>query len=128
MVSSGLLMLDDQAENYWAWKASFCSSTQDLHLTPRAALDLLCIWLGPKSSEHALSRTYNIQNAATGVKMVWHRLGNYYRSPQAIENTLLKKAEDFPKITSRENCKSREFGDILLELESDKRNVFSTWS
>lgn len=127
MVSSRLLRFDDQAENYWAWKASFCSSTQDLCLTPRA--ELLCKWLGPKSSEHAKRiRAVHIQNAATSVKMVWHRLKDCYGSPEVIENALLKKVEDFPKTTSRENHKLRELSDILLDLEADKRNVFSTWS
>lgn len=44
MISSGLLRFDNRPENYWAWKASFCSATEDLNLTAREELDLLCKW------------------------------------------------------------------------------------
>ena len=101
MISSGLLSFDDHPENYWAWKASFCSSTEDLNLTAREELDLLCKWLGPKSSEHAKRiRSVHIHDAAAGVSMVWQRLEDCYGAPEAIENALLKKVDDFPKITS----------------------------
>lgn len=50
--------------------------------------------------------------------MVWQRLENSYGSPEAIENALKKKLENFPKITNRENHKLRELRDILMELNA----------
>lgn len=94
-------------------------------MTAREELDLLCKWLGPKSSEHAKSiRAVHIHDAAAGVRMVWERLEDCYGSPEAIENALLKKLEDFPKIANRENHRLRELGDILLELEAAKVDGF----
>ncbi|XP_025752713.1 uncharacterized protein LOC109204590 [Oreochromis niloticus] len=125
MISSGLLRFDDQPENYWAWKQSFHSSTEDLKLTSREELDLLCKWLGPKSSEHAKRiRAVHIHDAAAGVRMVWQRLEDCYGSPEAIEEALLKKLDDFPRISNRENQKLRELGDILLELEAARADGF----
>lgn len=125
MISSGLLRFDDHPENYWAWKESFHSSTMDLNLTAREELDLLCKWLGPKSSEHAKRiRTVHIHDAAAGVNMVWQRLEDCYGSPEAIENALLKKVDDFPKISNREHHRLRELGDILLELEAARADGF----
>lgn len=125
MISSVLLTFDDCPEHYWAWKASFCSSMEDLNMTTREELDLLCKWLGPKSSEHAKRiRAVHIHDAAAGVKMVWERLEDCYRSPEAIETALLKKLEDFPRIANRENYRLRELGDILLELEAAKVDGF----
>lgn len=37
-----------------------------------------------------------------------------------IENALLKKIDDFPKLANKDNHKLRELGDILLELECAK--------
>lgn len=82
IVSSGLLKYDDQPENYRAWKASFYSSIESLHLAPREELDLLCKWLGPKSSEQARRiRAVHIHDAAAGVNMVWQRLEDCFGSP-----------------------------------------------
>nr|XP_054598158.1 uncharacterized protein LOC129163741 [Nothobranchius furzeri] len=125
MISSGLLRFDDQPENYWAWKQSFHSSTEDLNLTSREELDLLCKWLGPKSSEHARRiRAVHINDATAGVHMIWQRLEECYGSPEAIEDALLKKVDEFPRISSRENQKLRELGDILLELEAARADGF----
>ena len=117
MISSGLLTFDDRPKNYWAWKESFHSSTVDLSLTAREELDLLCKWLGPKSSEHAKRTT-------AGVSMLWQRLEDCYGSPEAIENALLKKVDEFPRILDREKQRLRELGDLLLELEA----ALNTWT
>lgn len=50
--------------------------------------------------------------------MVWQRLEDSYGSPEAIENALLKKLEDFPKIANRENHKLRELGDLISEIDA----------
>ena len=52
--------------------------------------------------------------------MVWQRLEDCYGSPEVIENALLKKIEDFQKITNKDNKKLRELGNMLLELEVAK--------
>jgi len=125
MISSGLLRFDDHPENYWTWKESFHSCTVDLNLTAREELDLLCKWLGPKSSEHAKRiRAVHIHDATAGVNMVWQRLEDCYGSPEAIENALLQKVDEFPRIPNRENQRLRELGDLLLELEAARADGF----
>ena len=125
LVSSGLLKFDDRPENYWAWKASFLSSTDDLKLSAREELDLLCKWLGPSSSEQAKRiRAVHIHNPPSGLRMLWQRLEDVYGSPEVIENALLKKVEDFPKISVKDNHKLRELGDILMELEAAKTDGY----
>ena len=104
LVSSGFWKFDDKPEDYWAWKASFLSSTDDLKLSAREELDLLCKWLGPSSSEQAKRiRAVNIHNPSAGLKILWRKLEDVSGSPEVIENALLKKVEDFPKISAKEN-------------------------
>lgn len=99
----------------------------DLNLTAREELDLLCKWLGSKSSEHAKRiQAVHIQDAAAGVSMVWQRLEDCYGSPEAIENALLKKVDEFPRVSNRENQTLGELGDLLLELEAARANGFLT--
>lgn len=104
MVSGGLLQFDDKPENYWSWKSSFLSSTKDLNLSAREELDLLTKWL---------RCTY---------AMVWQRLEECYGTPEVIEDALLKKIENFPRLTNRDTVKLRELSNILLELECAKRD------
>ncbi|XP_073449004.1 uncharacterized protein [Aquarana catesbeiana] len=121
MVSSGLLKFDDRPENYWAWKSSFLSSTQELNMKDREKLDLLSKWLGPESTEQAKRiRSVHVHDATAGLTMLWQRLEDCYGSPEVIEDALLKKIENYPKITNKDNQKLRELGDILLELEAAK--------
>ncbi|XP_026184221.1 uncharacterized protein LOC113143018 [Mastacembelus armatus] len=123
LVSTGLLQFDDKPENYWAWKASFISATKDLNLSAREELDLLTKWLGPKSSKQAKRiRAVHTYDPSAGTKMVWQRLEECYGSPEAIEDALLKKVEEFPKLTNKDNVKLRELSDILLELECAKQD------
>ncbi|XP_036818356.1 uncharacterized protein LOC118944195 [Oncorhynchus mykiss] len=121
MVSSGLLKFDDRPENDWAWKASFLNATRDLNLSAGEELDLITKWLGAESSEQANRiRSVHIFNATAGLNMVWQRLEECYGRPEVIENALLKKIYDFPKLANKDNHKLRELGDILLELECAK--------
>lgn len=123
MVSSGLLKFDDKPENYWSWKASFISATKDLDLTAREELDLMTKWLGPGSSEQAKqTRSVHVLNPGAGVNMVWQRLEECYGMPEVIEDALLRKIEQFPKLHNRDTVKLRELGDILLELECAKED------
>lgn len=121
MVSSGLTQFDDRPENYWAWKSSFQSITHDLNLTHREELDLLTKWLGPESSTHAKRiRSVHVTSPAKAVQVVWQRLEDCYGSPEVIEYALLKRLEDFPRITNKEPRQLRELGDLLQELETAK--------
>ncbi len=121
MVSSGLMKFDDCPENYWAWKSSFQDVTKDLGLTAREELDLLTKWLGPESSMQAKRiRSVHAHYPIAGVHMLWQRLEECYGSPEVIENALLRKLEEFPRISNRDGQRLRELGDMLLELESAK--------
>lgn len=123
MVSAGLLQFDDKPENYWSWKASFLSSTKDLNLSAREELDLLTKWLGAESSEQAKRiRAVHVLNPAAGAAMVWQRLEECYGTPEVIEDALLKKIENFPRLTNRDTVKLRELSDILRELECAKQD------
>ena len=122
MVSSGLLKFDDRPENYWSWKASFLSATKDLNLSDTEELDLMTKWLGTESSEQAKRiRSVHVLDPTAGRNMVWQRLEECYGTPEVIEHALLRKIEDFPKLTNKDNAKLRELCDLLLELESAKR-------
>lgn len=63
-------------------------------------------------------RAVHIHNPSTGLRMLWQRLKDDYSSPEVTENTLMKKVEDFTKISAKENHKLRELGDIFMELEA----------
>lgn len=51
---------------------------------------------------------------------MWQRLEESYGSPEVVENALLKKIEQFPKLNNRDNIKLRELGDVLQEIECAK--------
>lgn len=53
IVSTGLMKFDNKAENYWAWKASFCKAIANIGLSVAEETDLLIKWLGKESSEQA---------------------------------------------------------------------------
>lgn len=52
--------------------------------------------------------------------LVWQQLEVCYGSQEVVEHALLKKVEDFPKLTNKDNIKLRELGDILQEIECAK--------
>ncbi|XP_056377073.1 uncharacterized protein LOC130273782 isoform X1 [Hyla sarda] len=125
IVSAGLMKFDDRPENYWAWKSSFLSGTQDLDLTDREKLDLLVKWLGPESTEQAQRiRSVHVHDATAGLAMVWRRLEHCYGSPEVIEDALLKRIENYPRMTNKDNQKLRGFGDLLLEIEAAKSSGY----
>ncbi|XP_061887355.1 E3 ubiquitin-protein ligase LRSAM1 isoform X1 [Entelurus aequoreus] len=125
IVSASLLMFDDRPENYWAWKAAFITAIGDLNLSHREELDLLSKWLGPKSAELAKRiRSVHIHDATEGLLMLWRRLEECYGSAEVIENAMLKRLGEFPRIANKDNQKLQELGDLLLELEAARRNGF----
>lgn len=121
MVSSSLLKFDDHPENYLSWKASFKTATKDLNLTAQEELDLMTKWLEPQSSEQAKRiRSVHILHPKSGLDMLWQRLEESYGAPEIVEHGLLKKLEDFPRLSNKDSHKLRELGNILLELECAK--------
>lgn len=122
MVSSGLTQFNDLPESYWAWKTSFQSITHDLNLTAREELDLLVKWLGPESAAQAKRIRYvHATSTPTAVQIIWERLEDCYGCAEVIEHALLKRLEDFPRISNKDPRQLRELGDLLQELEAAKR-------
>ncbi|XP_068120871.1 uncharacterized protein [Hyperolius riggenbachi] len=121
LVAKGLVKFDDHPESYRAWRSSFKNTIKDVELSPSEEMDLLAKWLGTASAEHVKRiRSINIRNPAAGLKMVWDRLDECYGSVEAIENSLFKRIEDFPKIASKGLQKLRELSDLLMELQVAK--------
>ncbi|KAK7879006.1 hypothetical protein WMY93_034161, partial [Mugilogobius chulae] len=121
ILSTGLLQFDDHPENYWAWKASFKNAIKDLNVTAQEELDLIIKWLGVESSQQAKRiRSVHVFNPNAALKLVWERLEESYGSPEVVENALLKKIEQFPKLSNKDNVKLRELGDILQEIQCAK--------
>ena len=85
-----------------AWKSSFQNAIAGLDLTAGEELDLLSKWLGRASSEQVRRvRATNIRNPLAGLVMAWERLEETYGSPEAIEQALFTKHENFPKLLLR---------------------------
>lgn len=55
--------------------------------------------------------------------MVWQWLEDSYGSPEVIEHSLLKRIEDFPKLSNRDNQLLQLLGDLLLEVEFEKSGL-----
>lgn len=125
LISTGLTKFDDRAENYWAWKASFCNAIDNIGLTLAEETDLLMKWLGKESSEQArrLKAAY-IRDSEGGIRAIWQRLEECYGTPEAIEKALFARLENFPKISNREPAKLRELADLLQELSAAKQDGF----
>ncbi|KAL0168120.1 hypothetical protein M9458_036342, partial [Cirrhinus mrigala] len=125
LISTGLTKFDDRAENYWAWKASFCNAIDNIGLTLAEETDLLIKWLGKESSEQArrLKAAY-IRDPEGGIRAIWQRLEECYGIPEAIEKALFARLENFPKISNREPAKLRELADLLQELSAAKQDGF----
>lgn len=103
LVTSGLTTYDDQPINYWAWKTSFQNAISGLDLSAAEELDLLIKYLGKESSQHVKRiKAVNIRSSLTGLTMAWERLKETYGSPEAIEQALFSKLDNFPKITTKD--------------------------
>ncbi|KAL2089355.1 hypothetical protein ACEWY4_014043 [Coilia grayii] len=125
IISTGLKQFDDSPETYRAWRSSFLNAINDLNLSASEELDLLTKWLGKESSNYVRRlRSVHIGNPHAALQMVWARLNEVYCSPEAIEQALLTKLDNFPKISSRDYHKLRELGDLLMELLSAKEDGY----
>ena len=125
LVTSGLTTYDDQPMNYWAWKSSFQNAIADLDLSASEELDLLNKYLGKESAEQVRRiKTVNIGNPATGLCMAWGRLDEIYGSPEAVEQALFSKLENFPKVTTKDSQRLRDLADLLSELQAAKEDGY----
>lgn len=125
LVTNGLTKFTDRAEDYWAWRTSFCNAIEGLSLKPSEELDLLTRWLGEESSKHAKRiRSIHLNNPADGLQHVWTRLQECYGTPEVIEKSLLDRLERFPRVSNREPPKLRELADLLSEIDTAKSDGF----
>ena len=125
LVTSGLTTYDDQPMNYWAWKSSFLNAIANLDMSAAEELDLLTRYLGKESAEQVRRiKTVNIRNPATGLYMAWGRLDEIYGSPEAVEQALFNKLENFPKVTTKDPQRLRELADLLSELQAAKEDGY----
>lgn len=121
LVSTGLLQFNDKPQNYRAWKRSFLSATSGLDLTASEEMDLLLKWLGKESKEHAEQiRAIHVNHPGAGLDMIWERLDRTYGSTEAIEDSLFKRIDTFPKVGNRDYTKLTKLSDLLMELLSAK--------
>lgn len=127
LTNSGLYQFDDKPENYRAWYASFCSTTSDIQLSAVQQLDLMIKWLGKESCEYVKRiRGVHANNPVAALKKAWERLEECYAAPEVIERSLFERLETFPNISSRNNVKLREFGDLLTEILGFKEDGYLT--
>jgi len=86
---------------------------------------LIIKWLGEESTEQAKRiRSVHVFNPTAALNLVWQRLEECYGSSEAVEHALLKKVEEFPKLTNRDNGRLRELGNILQEIECAKEGGY----
>lgn len=107
MLSAGLLKFDDP-KNYWSRKASFQSSTKDLNPFCQGGTRFcdLVAWYGVcRAGQEDL-----LGACVLPLKLAWQRLEECNGSPQVIENALLKKVKEWPKLTNKEGHRLERFG------------------
>lgn len=56
--------------------------------------------------------------------MAWERLDEIYGSPEAVEQALFSKLENFPKVTTKDPQRLRDLADLLLELQAAKEDGY----
>lgn len=63
-------------------------------------------WLGKESKEHAEQiRAIHVNYPGAGLGVIWERLHRTYDSTEAIEDSLFKRIDTFPKIVTRDYAK-----------------------
>lgn len=125
LVNTSLVKFDDRPESFRAWKSAFVGATEGLGLTAGEELDLLIRWLGKESSDHVKRlRSAHVSDPKVALNVAWERLTECYGAPEIIENALLQRLENFPKIFSKDYVKLRELGDLLTELQVAKQDGY----
>lgn len=127
LTNSGLYQFDDKPENYRAWYASFTSTTNDIGLSDVQLLDLMIKWLGKESCEYVKRiRAVYVGNPSEALNKAWERLEECYAAPEIIEKSLFERLDNFPKLSTKDNIKLRELGDLLTEILGSKEDGYLT--
>lgn len=114
LINTSLVKFDDRPESFRAWKSAFLGATEGLGLTAGEELDLLIRWLGKESSDHVRRlRSVHVSDPKAALHVAWERLTESYGAPEIIENALLQRLENFPRVASKDFIKLRELGDLL---------------
>ncbi|XP_011487025.2 uncharacterized protein LOC105356652 [Oryzias latipes] len=125
LIISGLYQYDDKPENFRAWYSSFTGATAEVHLTPTQELDLMTKWLGKESNcQVKRIRSVYVNNPTMALQKAWERLHECYAAPEIIEKSLFQRLDSFPKITTKDNMKLRELGDLLQEIQGAKEDGY----
>ncbi|XP_055061254.2 uncharacterized protein [Misgurnus anguillicaudatus] len=125
LVNTSLVKFDDRPESFRAWKSAFVGATDGLGLTAGKELDLLIRWLGKESSDHVKRlRSVYVSDPKAALHDAWERLTECYGAPEIIENALLQRLENFPRVLNKDFIKLRELGDLLTELQAAKQDGY----
>ncbi len=125
LVNRSLVKFDDQPESFRAWKSAFVDVTDGLGRTAGEELDLLIRGLGKESSDHVKKlRPAHVSDPTVALNVTWEILIECYGAPEIIENALLQRLENVPKILSKDYVKLRELGDLLTELQVAKQDGY----
>lgn len=66
-------------------------------LSPKEDIDRLVRWLGPESSKLARRISpAHVHHPTAGLQMTWERLDEKLGAPEAVEQALFKKTDEFP--------------------------------
>ncbi|KAM3855873.1 uncharacterized protein M6D78_000931 [Vipera latastei] len=121
LLNSSLSKFNDHPETYRSCKATFKATIADLNFNAREELDLLIKWLGPESADRVQGlRTVHIDSPDAGLTAAWARLEQTYGSPEALENALFERLQNFLKIGNKDNYKLQGLSDLLTEIELAK--------
>ncbi|KAK0154195.1 hypothetical protein N1851_003707 [Merluccius polli] len=125
LLTSVFKVFDNKPETYISWKSMFCNGIEGLNLKASEELNLLTKWLDGESLQHALRiRAVHVNNPETGLRHLWQRLDKSYGSSEAIEASLFKRLESFPRISYKDNHLLQELADLLLELQAAKNEGY----
>ncbi len=114
LVNTSLVKFDDQPESFRARESAFVGATEGLGLTAGEELE---------SSDHMkILRSAHVSDPNIALKVAWERLTECYGTPEIIENALLQRLENFPKIFNKDYVKLRKLGDLLTKLQVAKQN------
>ena len=120
---SRLSRFNDKPENYQCWKASFSDVTREMGVSAAEEFDLLVKWLGPESQRHAVSlRSAYSKDTSAGLRKIWERLDERFGSPESVHHSVMKRLENFPRLTTKDSPKLYDLADILAEIAALKQD------
>ena len=118
LVTCGLRSFNDIAGNYRSWRASFKQSVMELKINASQEMDLLIKWLGKDSRQLVLPiHSIHVGRPELGLHRMWDLLDRRYGAPEAIEEDLQRRIDEFPKLSQRDGNKLLQFSHLLLEIQ-----------